>query len=80
MARPIWNGTISFGLLNVPVQLQAGEEVPWKDVAKAFEYEKGSYVVVDEEHRPTAAGHCVPCLAVIELLGASAARGIRLMR
>ena len=25
MARPIWNGTISFGLLNVPVQLQAGE-------------------------------------------------------
>lgn len=78
MARPIWNGTISFGLLNVPVQLQAGErgvdlhlrmldsrnkspiryerinaetgeEVPWKDVVKAFEYEKGSYVVVDEE-------------------------------
>lgn len=78
MARPIWNGTISFGLLNVPVQLLAGErgvdlhlrmldsrdkspiryerinaetgeEVPWKDVVKAFEYEKGSYVVVDEE-------------------------------
>jgi DNA end-binding protein Ku len=78
MARPIWNGTISFGLLNVPVQLQAGErgvdlhlrmldsrnkspiryvrinaetgeEVPWKDVVKAFEYAKGNYVVVDEE-------------------------------
>ena len=25
MARPIWNGTISFGLLNVPVQLYSGE-------------------------------------------------------
>lgn len=24
MARPIWNGTISFGLLNVPVQLYSG--------------------------------------------------------
>lgn len=78
MSRPIWNGTISFGLLNVPVQLypgergvdlhlrmldsrdkspiryerinsETGEEVPWKDVVKAFEYEKGSYVVVDEK-------------------------------
>jgi len=25
MSRPIWNGTISFGLLNVPVQLYSGE-------------------------------------------------------
>ena len=25
MARPIWNGTISFGLLNVPVQLFSGD-------------------------------------------------------
>lgn len=25
MARPIWSSTISFGLLNVPVQLHAGE-------------------------------------------------------
>ena len=25
MARPIWNGTISFGLLNVPVQIYSGE-------------------------------------------------------
>ena len=78
MARPIWNGTISFGLLNVPVQLysgersvdlhfrlldsrdkspvryerinvETGEEVPWKEVVKGFEYAKGSYVVVDEE-------------------------------
>lgn len=78
MARPIWNGSISFGLLNVPVQLhsgersvdlsfrmldsrdkspiryervnsETGEEVPWKEIVKAFEYAKGSYVVIDEE-------------------------------
>lgn len=78
MARPIWNGTISFGLLNVPVQLYSGdrsvdlhfrmldsrdkkpvryervnsdtgEEVPWKEIVKGFEYQKGSYVVIDED-------------------------------
>jgi len=77
MARPIWNGTISFGLLNIPVQLysgersvdlhfrlldsrdnnpvryervnvETGEEVPWKEIVKGFEYSKGSYVVIDE--------------------------------
>lgn len=84
MARPIWNGTISFGLLNVPVQLfsgdrsidvhfrmldsrdkkpiryervnsETGEEVPWKEIVKAFEYEKGSYVVIDEDEIRKAA-------------------------
>jgi DNA end-binding protein Ku len=78
MARPIWNGTISFGLLNVPVQLysgersvdlsfrmldsrdnapiryervnsETGEEVPWKEIVKGFEYQKGDYVVLDEK-------------------------------
>lgn len=78
MARPIWSGTLSFGLLNVPVSLmsaersvdlhfrmldsrsntpiryervnaETGEEVPWKDVVKAFEYKKGSYVVLQPE-------------------------------
>ena len=84
MARPIWNGTISFGLLNVPVQLysgersvdlhfrmldsrdqspvryervnsETGEEVPWKEIVKGFEYSKGSYVVIDEEQIRKAA-------------------------
>src|SRR5690606_14679547 len=72
MARPIWTGTLSFGLLNIPVRLMAGErrvdlsfrmldsrnnarvryervneetgeEVPWKEIVKAFEYDKGAY-------------------------------------
>ena len=67
MARPIWTGNLSFGLLNVPVSLMSGtrsndlsfrmldardkkpirfervnadtgEEVPWKDIGKAFEH------------------------------------------
>lgn len=84
MARPIWSGTLSFGLLNVPVSLmsgerrtdlhfrmldsrdnspirfervnaETGEEVPWKEIVKAFEYEKGSYVVLEEEDIRAAA-------------------------
>lgn len=78
MARPVWTGTLSFGLLNIPIKLmsgerrvdlhfrlldsrdharvryerineETGEEVPWKEVVKAFEYDKGSYVVIEEE-------------------------------
>jgi DNA end-binding protein Ku len=37
------------------VNSETGKEVPWKDVVKAFEYEKGSYVVVDEETIKSAA-------------------------
>ncbi|GAA5007304.1 non-homologous end joining protein Ku [Pseudoluteimonas lycopersici] len=84
MARPIWTGNLSFGLLNVPVSLMpgtrstdlsfrmldardrkpiryervnadTGEEVPWKDIIKAFEYDKGSYVVIEKEDIASAA-------------------------
>lgn len=84
MPRPIWTGAISFGLLNIPVQLmpaerrvdlqfhmldsrdgkrvryervnaETGEEVPWADVVKAFEYSKGSYVVLEEDDLKAAA-------------------------
>ncbi|MCC5098846.1 Ku protein [Xanthomonas campestris] len=84
MARPIWTGTLSFGLLNVPVSLMSGErkvdlhfrmldsrdrkpirfervnadtgdEVPWKEIVKAFEYDKGSYVIVEEQDIRSAA-------------------------
>ena len=78
MPRPIWNGSLSFGLLNIPMSLmpaernvdlhfrmldgrnnapiryervntETGEEVPWKDIVRAFEYKKGSYVVLEPE-------------------------------
>ncbi len=84
MPRPIWTGTLSFGLLNVPVALmsgerridlhfrmldsrnnapvryervnaETGEEVAWKDIVKAFEYDKGSYVVLEADDIKAAA-------------------------
>ena len=84
MARPIWNGTLSFGLLNIPVAVmngersvnlhfrmldarnkkpiryervnsETGDEVPWKDIVKAYEYRKGSYVVLEPDVIKSAA-------------------------
>lgn len=76
--RPIWTGTISFGLVNIPVSLisaedknelsfslmdskdhakikyqrinvETGEEVPWNDIVKYFEFPDGSFVTVTDE-------------------------------
>lgn len=84
MARPVWSGTLTFGLLNIPVSLlpgerrtdisfrmldsrnnapvryervnaETGDEVPWKDIVKAFEYDKGSYVVLEPDDIKSAA-------------------------
>ena len=76
--RSIWNGAISFGLINVPVKMfaatedkdlhfkllhktckaplkqkrvcsECGQEVAWDDTIRAFEWEKGRYIVMEEE-------------------------------
>src|SRR6188474_2557217 len=78
MARAIWKGSISFGLVNIPIALYAatrreelkfrllrkddlspvnykrvaekdGKEVPWNQIVKGYEYEKGKYVVLNEK-------------------------------
>jgi DNA end-binding protein Ku len=78
MARAIWKGSISFGLVNIPIALypatgreefkfrllrksdlspvnykrvaeKDGKEVPWDQIAKGYEYEKGKYVVLKDE-------------------------------
>ncbi len=79
MARGLWKGAISFGLVNVPVELfpaekrsseldltmldkrdlapvgykrynkSTGEEVPWEEVVKGYEYQDDKYVVLSEE-------------------------------
>jgi DNA end-binding protein Ku len=83
MARPIWKGHVSFGLVNVPVVLfsaeqrsdihfhlvdsrntariryervneETGEEVPWDNIVKGFEYEQGNYVLLSDEELETA--------------------------
>ena len=87
-AHAIWSGTISFGLVSIPVKLftavresegihfsllhgkdegkihnlrkcdNCGKEVPWSDVVKGYEVEKGQYVVVTDQelksYRPEA--------------------------
>src|SRR5246127_1182333 len=79
MARSIWKGSISFGLVNIPIALypatrreelrfrllrktdlspvnykrvaeKDGKEVSWDQIVKGYEYEKGKYVVLQEEN------------------------------
>lgn len=37
------------------VNADTGEEVPWKDIVKAYEYSKGNYVVVEQQDIASAA-------------------------
>lgn len=76
--RAVWKGSISFGLVTIPVGLHTatrreelkfrmlrksdlspinykrvaevdGKEVPWEQIVKGYEYEKGKYVVLNDE-------------------------------
>ena len=77
--RAIWKGSISFGLVNIPVGLYSatrssgdvkfrmlrksdlseirykrvaeadGQEVPWEEIVKGYEHQKGEYVVLTDE-------------------------------
>src|SRR6202789_3883658 len=76
--RSMWNGSISFGLVTIPVALYPatrreelsfrllrktdqspvnykrvaeadGKEVPWDDIVKGYEYEKGKFVILKDE-------------------------------
>jgi len=76
--RAIWKGSITFGLINIPISLFAatrteelkfrllrssdlspvnykrvaeadGKEVPWDQIVKGYEYEKGQFVVLKDE-------------------------------
>ncbi|HJQ08421.1 MAG TPA: Ku protein [Candidatus Saccharimonadales bacterium] len=77
--RPIWNGSIGFGLVNIPVRMYSGtnpregidlnmlhkddhapiryaricrkdgEEIPWNDIVKGYEYHDGDYIVLTKK-------------------------------
>ncbi|HWL54913.1 MAG TPA: Ku protein [Chthoniobacteraceae bacterium] len=76
--RAIWKGSISFGLVHIPIALYPatrreelkfrllrksdlspvnykrvaesdGKEVPWEEIVKGYEYEKGKFVVLKDE-------------------------------
>ena len=78
MAKSIWKGDVSFGLVTIPVSLvsseenkdihfhlldsktnsrvryqriseETGKEVPWNDLVKGYEYDKDSYIIVNEK-------------------------------
>lgn len=78
MAKSIWKGELSFGLVSIPVSLvsveeknelrfhlldsktkarvryqrvseETGKEIPWDDIVKGYEYDKDSYIIVDEQ-------------------------------
>ncbi len=98
MARAIWKGAISFGLVTIPVGLvsaedtksdinfhmldkktmsrvrqkrvdeSTGEEVPFDDIVKGYEYESGRYVVLEPEEIEAAnpkATHTIDIVAVV---------------
>src|SRR5437870_218292 len=76
--RSIWEGTLAFGLVNIPVRLYSatagtaldldylhktdlspiryakicrkdGKEIPYEDIVRGYEYQKGDYVVLTDE-------------------------------
>lgn len=76
--KAIWNGSLSFGLINIPIRVypasedhvmefhmlhkkdlspirfarickEDGKEIPYSDIVKGYEYEKGEFVVIAEE-------------------------------
>jgi DNA end-binding protein Ku len=80
----IWKGSLTFGLVNIPVELRAavrpdhisfrllheedlspvkyervcqadGEPVPWSEIVKGYEYEKGKFVVLTQDDFESAA-------------------------
>jgi DNA end-binding protein Ku len=80
----IWKGSLTFGLVNIPVELKTavradhisfrllheedlspvkyervcqadGQPVPWNEIVKGYEYEKGKFVVMRDEDFKTAA-------------------------
>ncbi|HET8574578.1 MAG TPA: Ku protein [Candidatus Paceibacterota bacterium] len=76
--RSIWSGSISFGLINIPVKIYSAseerklkfhlldkhghcpvsyakvcrgtnKEIPYQDIVKGYEYQKGDYVILTDE-------------------------------
>lgn len=100
--RPIWKGALTFGLVNIPVQLhpavraqervsfrllhksdlapirydrvcqKEGESVPWGDIVKGYEYEKGKYVVLTDDDFKAAAIQSSKAIEILDFVSADA--------
>lgn len=96
--RAIWTGSLSFGLVNIPVKLYSasesrdgldltmlhkedlspiryaricrvdGKELPWDEIVKGYEYQKGDYVVLTDEDFKKAAPEKTQTIDIIEFV------------
>jgi DNA end-binding protein Ku len=98
--RALWNGTLTFGLINIPVRLYSAsftralnfhlidkhgncpisymkvcrsnhKEVPYQDIVKGYEYQKGDYVVLDERDFAKAAPKKTGWIEVLQFSNAN---------
>jgi len=96
--RAIWKGTISFGLVSIPISLYPatrreelkfkllrasdlspidykrvaeadGKEVPWDQIVKGYEYEKGKFVVIKDEDFERADVEATQTVDIINFVG-----------
>jgi len=101
MARAIWHGAISFGLVTIPVQLvsavrsqrprfhllhakdeapvryericeREAKPVPWDQIVKGYEYDKGEYAVLTKEDFKRAALEKTDTIDVLSFVPATA--------
>jgi DNA end-binding protein Ku len=101
MARALWKGSISFGLVNIPVGLYSaedrdegisftqldrrsmspigyrrynkatGDEVPWDEIVRGYEYEHGRYVVLGDEDFERANPKASRTVEILDFVDAS---------
>jgi len=103
VARPLWKGAISFGLVTIPVQVfsatrrdelrfrqldrrdnspvrekrvnaENGREVPWEEVVRGYEYEEGSFVILEPEDFTRANVKASETISCVCRLGANTRR------
>jgi len=98
--RTIWSGSLSFGLVNIPVGLVSasreralsfrlldkqshspvrykkvtddGDEVAQRDIVKGYEYEKGSFVIIEPDDFKKAAPKKTQTIELVQFTDSSA--------
>ena len=101
MPHAIWTGSISFGLVTIPVKLMTAvredegvhfhllhakdegrihntrtcehchKDVPWNDVVRGYEYEKGKYVVVTDDELKEYRPESTQAIDIVEFVDAT---------
>jgi DNA end-binding protein Ku len=93
----IWKGSLSFGLVNIPVEVRtaiqgdhisfrmlheedlspikyerisasSGDPVPWNEIVKGYEYDKGKFVIITDEDFKAAAVESSKTLEIVDFV------------